>query len=509
MSSILISATVLTFAVMVQAQGYPVEGTDTDTGIDTGNDTGNDSIDNETQNEDEILNIPINNNNDDFGAFDDFDDFEDETPDEADDITSQDTQNNGEESELKQHVHLHGTVENQLMGMWLRKYNGDEHVMVNDYTRIKLMLDADMPGGLQLRSSAVAKLFVGDTEQRIVDIVPPGPISSLLADDPRWEMAKEEKYKLENEYYIDTIYLKIPISKAMLTIGKQPLSQGAGYVWNPTDVFIKKDMFDPSYQKPGIVAARLMIPIGEIASFDLVGQPKDISFGSDSGSIENWTAGGRASIRLGPLSLSGASYVTRIERTNLAGSMDAMMEAAAMPGADPYDAILRETTRRVMVGGDAILDVEGVRFWAEGAYNFVDEKEGTPKSWWELDGGVEYFFPFETHVMLEYYHYDAGPDQHNGRYSYNSWMRVLSGEIDMLGRDFLYESIDHPIDFWTLGLSSFQSLSDGSAAIMADIKWDFVQDAQLWLMVGANLGEREDYLSSTRGQAWLRLTADF
>lgn len=441
---------------------------------------------------------------DDFGAFDDFDDF----GDEADNEKSGDETNPDESGKDDFKIQLHGTFENQLTGMWLRKYDGGEHIMVNDYTRIKIMLDADMPGGMQLRSSMVAKLQVGDTEQRIMDIVPPGPFNELIAADSRWEMLSDEKYVLENEYYIDTVYLKVPICKALLTIGKQPLSQGAGYVWNPTDIFIKKDMFDPSYEKPGVVAARLMIPIGEIASLDFVGQPQDISLSSGDGSFKNWTGGGRASLRAGPLSLSAASYVTRIEQTDMAGSMDAMMEATEA-GTDPNGAVLRTSTQRIMVGGDAVLDVKGVRFWAEGAYNFIDEKEGTPQSWWEIDGGLEYFFPFETHVIVEYYHYDRGPTERNGVYSYNDWMGFLAGEIDMLGRDFLYESIDHPINFWTLGLSSFQSLSDGSAAIMADVRWDFVQDAQLWLLVGANLGQREDSLSSTRGQAWLRLTADF
>jgi len=64
-------------------------------------------------------------------------------------------------------------------------------------------------------------------------------------------------------------------------------------------------------------------------------------------------------------------------------------------------------------------------------------------------------------------------------------------------------------DFWTVGLSSFQGISEGSFVLIADVRWEFVEDAELWLMVSANIGEQSDFLSSTRGQGWLRLKAYF
>ncbi len=398
-------------------------------------------------------------------------------------------------------VKLHGSFENQLTFMWPNQYNGEERLYVYDYTRLRIDLDADLPGGLQLRSDVVARLFVGDTDFYIVNIIPAKAFDDLVARDPRWQAAMFDKYELENEIYLDNVYLKVPIAKTLLVLGKQPVEQGAGYAWNPTDVFTRKEMMDPTYEKPGVIALRLMIPIGESASLDFLGAP--------DGSFEHWGYGGRGALRLGPLSLSAASYVTRVKRTDLEGSMDAMM-AAAMLGQDPEEAVIVSQARRTMVGGDVILDIEGVRLWAEGAYNFVENKSGAPKDWWELVGGAEYFFPFQTHLMVEYFHYGEGGEQHGGTYDFNSWMQLLTGELKMLGRDFLFESIDHPVaDFWTLGLSSFQSLSDGSAAIMGDVRWEFVQDAELWLLVVADVGDKEDFLASAKGQAWLRLKVYF
>jgi hypothetical protein len=116
-------------------------------------------------------------------------------------------------------------------------------------------------------------LFVGEKEIYLVNIIPRRTFDQLLLRDPRWAMAIEDRYALENELYIDNAYLKIPIKQALVTVGKQPLEQGAGYVWNPTDVFTEKDMFDPTYEKPGVIALRLMVPVGDVASFDAIGAP--------------------------------------------------------------------------------------------------------------------------------------------------------------------------------------------------------------------------------------------
>ena len=398
-------------------------------------------------------------------------------------------------------IRLHGSLENQLTAFWLHLYDGGERLAVHDYVRLRVDLDADLPGDLELRSDAVARVFVGESELYVVNMIPPRAFDELVERDPRWASALHDTYRMKNEIYLDNAYLRIPVLEALVTVGKQPLQQGAGYAWNPTDPFTRKDMFDPTYEKPGVVSARVTVPLGEPASLDLIGAPE--------GRFERWSAGGRAALNAGPVSLSAVSYVTRAERTHLEGSMDAI-RAAALAGEDPESAIRRVDARRVLVGGDAVADIEGVRLWAEGAYNFVEDRDGAPRDWWELVGGAEYYFPFETHVMAEYLHYGRGPGQRGGTYDYDAWTRVLSTELKMLGNDFLFESVDHPLaDYWTVGLSSFQSLSDASATIMGDVRWEFAQGVELWLVLAGNIGERSDFLSSTGGQGWLRLKAYF
>ncbi len=398
-------------------------------------------------------------------------------------------------------AYLHGSFENQFTGMLLRLYNGGWRTTLYDYTRLRVDLDAELPAEIQFRSNVVGRLFVGETEIYTVNLIPRRTVDALIARDPRWEMVLQEKYRLKNELYIDNAYVKIPVKEALITVGKQPLEQGAGYAWNPTDVFTDKDLMDPTYEKPGVIALRVMVPLGELASVELTAAPTD--------RLEHWAWGGRASLRLGSLSLSGASFVTTVDETDLAGSMD-NMAAAVAAGQDPEQAILRATAQRILLGGDAVLDLAGIRFWAEGAYNFVEDDRGAPADWWELVGGLEYFFTTETHVMAEYFHYGRGPKQHGQLYDFNDWMSVLAKEQIMLGRDFLLMAIDQPFfDFWTVGFTAIQSLSDQSVALMADLRWDFIQDGELWLLASASAGDAEDFFSATKGQAWLRLKLYF
>ncbi|MCP4197387.1 MAG: hypothetical protein GY762_09575 [Proteobacteria bacterium] len=425
-----------------------------------------------------------------FAGFEDFDETSEKT-DQPVDV----------EKKSEINVRIHGSFENQLTGMLINQYQSDSpHLVLNNYTRLRVDLDVDLPGGLKLRSDVVALLYVGETRVKMVDLIPEQTIDDLY---PHWSAIFNESHGNEyhvfgNQYYIDNVYLKIPVSTLLFIVGKQPLEQGAGYVWNPTNVFNEKKLLDPTYEQVGIIAGRLILPIGDIASFDLVAVPNN--------KFTSWIGGGRASLRISRLSLSAATYVTQAERTDWEGSIDRAAEA----GLDPASAVHVSRAQRVMVGGDAVLDIKGVRIWAEGAYNFVEDKQGAPDDWWELVAGMEYFFPFETHIMVEYFHYSLGPRQRGGTYSFNSWMGFFSNDLLMLGTDFLFEAIDHPVaDFWIVGLSSFQSLSDFSASIMADVRWEFVQDAELWFLIAVNIGDDEDFLSATEGQGWLRLRVFF
>jgi hypothetical protein len=404
-------------------------------------------------------------------------------------------------------AHVHGSLENQLNGLWLRRPDRSDRFSPYDYTRLRIDVDADLPRGVQVRSDVVGRLFVGETEFDLYELFPTQAFDDFIDSYSNGESLVYTgtlTYQWEDELYIDNAYLKIPVGPLLVSVGKQPLEQGAGYIWNPTDVFVEKEMFDPTYEKEGVISLRTVIELGEIASLDLAVAP--------DGKFERWNAGGRARLRLGPLSFGPAVYLARVKHTDLEGTLDRMEYILdALDAVDnPEDALYVPEVRRVMGGGEAVLDVEGIRLWVEAAHNWVEDMIRIPDDWWELSTGFEYFFTFETHVMAEYYHYGVGPEQIDGSYTLNDWVSVLKTELRVLGRNLIFLSVDHPVaDFWTVRLSSIASFSDVSATVMADVRWDFIQDGELWLLVGANAGEPEDFLSSTVGQGWLRVKVFF
>jgi hypothetical protein len=393
----------------------------------------------------------------------------------------------------RQPLQFYGRFENQGVVLMSRNRSNQWQKHVYDYLQLRLDMDATLSKHIELKSDVVARLFAGDASFPLEEVVPPGTIDRALAVDARLASILEPPYDFENRAWLDNAYVKIPVGSFLVTVGKQPLGQGAGYVWNPTDIFVRKDLLDPTYEQEGIIAARLDVPMGA-ASLDLV-------VASPQSDFDNWVGGGRLKFPVGVLQFSAVTYYSRAHLMDVENAMDGVMGAVAA-GQNPEAAIPVSNHKRLMVGGDVVVDVEGVRLWGEGAYNYLPGA----RDWWEAVGGLEYYFSFETHLMVEYFYYGRSPLPTGGSYSLNAWMNVLEGHLKMLGRHFLFESLEHPVaDFWSLGLSSFQGLTDGSAIVEADVKWDFAQNAQLWLMAARGFGGREDFLSNSF-QSWLRLT---
>lgn len=395
----------------------------------------------------------------------------------------------------KQQILFHGSFENQFTLLVAPSEAQRNMRVIYNYLQLRLDMDVALKSGIELKSDVIARLFAGDTSIYLNEIIPPRVTSSLLREDPRFFGVLHSAYTYDDQYYVDNLYMKLPVGEFLITLGKQPLAQGAGYVWNPTDPFTVKELLDPTYHKEGSIAVKLSVPLGD-GLLDLMAAP--------DGAFRHWTAGGRAVLVLDFFSISFVSYYTRTKRIDMHYSMDAM-EQASLNDQSSQDAIIADDYKRILVGGDIVFDFKGVRLWSEGAYNWVSNAH----NWFEITNGLEYYFPFETHIMVEYFHYGLGGAQSGGMYDFNEWINVLEGHLKMLGQDFLFESIEHPVwNYWSMALSSFQSISDGSAMFEADIRWEFSQGAKLWLMAAKSIGARDDFFASSF-QSWLRLQLFF
>ena len=94
--------------------------------------------------------------------------------------------------------------------------------------------------------------YHGKTKWNILDFLA-SSITSTVPDG----MEPFYVIPFSNRHFLDNAYIKLAFKHFDLTVGKQQISLGTGYGWNPTDVFNIKDPLDPTYEQPGHNAVRL------------------------------------------------------------------------------------------------------------------------------------------------------------------------------------------------------------------------------------------------------------
>ena len=234
----------------------------------------------------------------------------------------------------------------------------------------------------------------------------------------------------------------------LVRVGRQQLPWGTGYAWNPTDVFSPKDLFEPTYERPGVDAVKAEWGFGESGALTLVWLP--------DGAWPDTTRAARFRWGWGVFDAS----LSWIEH--------ACVRYDALAGAAP-----RETRR--LAGADLVGQVLGLGVWAEGAY--VLGPGGGEHG--QAVGGADYTFDFQTTLMLEYFHDDAG---RAGGYRLADWLDLAFGNRRTLGRDYLMARIAHPVHpFVELELSAIANLRDGSSVWLPGLIYTFSDNLELTL----------------------------
>ena len=74
--------------------------------------------------------------------------------------------------------------------------------------------------------------------------------------------------------HVDRAWLRIALEGADITVGRQAITFGKTWLWNPLDLFLPfgSTRFDRDY-KPGVDALRMDLPLGDLSGATLVGVP--------------------------------------------------------------------------------------------------------------------------------------------------------------------------------------------------------------------------------------------
>lgn len=286
-----------------------------------------------------------------------------------------------------------------------------------------------------------------------------------------------EIYRLpfNDRNFLDNAFIKIAFQYFDLTVGKQQISTGTGYVWNPTDVFNIKDLFDPTYEQPGHNAARMDLPIGSRYTMTALYAPD-----------ENW----QNSTKL-------IRFKGRIARFDYA--LLGIEKGWRFHNYTQFDFQLQNFTefpeKRQLIGVSTAGEIVSVGLWAEYGYNQMEVTE----NFHELVIGGDYTFDFQTYVMVEFYQNSLAKNDYR-QYDLNDWMRMLTNEQKSMTRNQLYGFIQHPVtDFITLGTSTIYSVSDQSLSLIPTLNYSLAQNLEVLAYLNFNFGREGTVYSKSTG----------
>ncbi len=371
--------------------------------------------------------------------------------------------------EARNELQIFGYLESQMMGMRLQGQ------FFQWYTnKLRLDLKSELSSHITFAANFDYITHHGKTRWNIPEFLSPEINEEIPPGmEPYYVM------QFSDETFLDNAYVKLSFKHADLTLGKQQISLGTGYVWNPTDIFNVKDVLDPTYEQPGHNAVRLDVPLAALSSLTLLYAPE--SSWRESGKLIRWKD-----------NLFGFDVaVSAIEtwwRFHDYTRLD--------PGTESFR---EEPERRRLLGLGTAGELLGLGVWGEFAYNWLERTE----NFYEWVCGLNYTFDFQTFVMLEYYRNTKGkPDYRD--YTLNDWMRFYAAEQKAIARDQVYILIQHPVtDLMELGVQSVASISDHSIALVPTLQYSLSDHVDVFAYLNFNLGKEGTVFARTTGSGGL------
>ncbi len=366
-------------------------------------------------------------------------------------------------------VEIFGYFESQIMGT---KLNNDFIQLYSN--KLRLDLKSNLSKNITFAANFNYITYHGKTNWNILDFLP----ADAVAEIPP---GMEAFYVLpfENRHFLDNAYIKLSFKQFDLTVGKQQISLGTGYVWNPLDIFNIKDVLDPTYEQPGHNAIRLDVPLGSMSTVTTLFSPED-----------NWENSAKLLQFKGQISHFDFS-LNAIEKTWCFHDYKQF----------DFDSMnfLEMPERRRLLGASTAGELFGLGVWAEYAYNWMKISE----NFYELVVGTDYTFDFQTYLMIEYYRNTLGKTDYK-QYNLNDWMRLLATEQKAISRDQVYLFIQHPAtDLLNIGLSTIYGLSDNSFALVPTLNYSLSDNVEIFAYLNLNFGSEGKVFSRKMGNGGL------
>ncbi len=357
------------------------------------------------------------------------------------------TTNPGVTFAQEERVEIFGYYEPQVTGFKI----GNDFLQLTS-NKLRIDLEKSISDRIEFKANYDFITYSGQTTFYLTDYLADEIVSTLSPET-------RENYILDfsNREFLDNAFLRISFKGFDLTIGKQQISPGAGYAWNPTDIFNIKSVLDPTYEQAGQNAVRADIPVGESSNLLLIYSPDKNA--RESGKFIRY----KATIGHFDVSILGGEKYWNLS--------------------DFHNSVFRKERRRLS-GMDLSGEMLGIGVWAEWAYNYMELSDDF------FEGLVGFDFTFESglYILNELYRNEQGKNDQND-YNLNDWLRNIYAETRALARDQWYSYMSYPAtDLLNIGFSAITALNDGSLAFVPMAVYNFDDNLDLTIFGNIYLG---------------------
>lgn len=336
-------------------------------------------------------------------------------------------------ADAQQGVRLTGYLEHQFTAN-----HGDSGWSPIDYDRLRVDLNARAGRGTRLSASVVYQIYRGDTRVELQNALP----------DEFDALADSAYVELEDQHFVNHAYVAFAPGPVEVIVGKQYLTWGAAWVFNPTELFRPKRLFEPTYEREGVGALAAKVPLGSLSDV-LVAFVPDGAF-DESGKVF------RARHHVGGFDVS--ALVGEVHES----PAPPLIGLPSLP-----------SEKRFVVGGDITGELFGLGVWAEATWS-----DRARRQWVEASVGGNYTLRDGTLLLLEGFYNGRG--EWDDPYPLSLWLGRLSGDYRSLGKGMLYTHVSRPFgQLLTLGLSGLANIGDGSGVLIPSAAYAFAENVDI------------------------------
>ena len=391
-----------------------------------------------------------------------------------------------------------GYLENTTNGEYVKD---EERTILLNAGRARLNLSGRPDPAFDIGLGLVGTLNTGETELSLINYLPDAFQEQILPeveDFFRYEIEREDLYLQEafGSFYSDHFWLRI---------GRHKFYSGAGYAYNPLDLFNVKDPLDPNYETDGIDALLLSVELPHQTELQGV-----LRFGEDFENTD-YLARLKSYVSGWDLALQYNYYLKSRVDWEALNSEDALL--AFTQGAS-FDDFTREF-RWHLIGGEFSGELFGWALYGEGGYVFVDalDEVGTLEEAAQDHErfllGLDHTFDSQVYLLLEYLRLGQGKAD-SADIRLNDRMGYLTGELMSIDRDTLFSGFSYPIgDLSELSFYAIIGCNDPSAVLNPWLVYDLRPGLKLSLSANIPVGDEDSQNGKAGPAAFARLKWNF